>query len=195
MGAETSSAEKLLLVRFGNHLVANLKLDKSQSSVLKGIDVDLTIPSLLLSVDLRSATCLCAIITAYLALTAPDPALKAAASPARSAGVDTSPLSKSIMQKVLMSDPTLRTLFWLEEEENRKKSVGGKAGGRKAPELSLPAGIDGDDLDLARVAQLMRQVCLLRYIVCLWSHFLLFSPSCTSGIDVVLNDGRSIGPY
>ena len=29
--------------------------------------------------------------------------------------------TKSVMQRVLMSDPTLRTLFWLEEEENRKK--------------------------------------------------------------------------
>lgn len=147
------------LIRLGNHLVMNVKLDRSQhSGALKGIDVDTTVPNFLISIDIHSAKSLCLIISAYLATVASEVAPKSSnTTPQRDKDA---PLSKSIMQNVLMSDPTLRTLFWLEEQENQKKRAG-KSGGVAAVEvLKKGDGGTGDvnDIDFARIAQLMRQV-------------------------------------
>jgi hypothetical protein len=161
--AETLQQEAPMeLVRLGRNLSATVKLDKTQRGQLKGVEVELTVPSLLLSVDIHSAKCLCAAITTYLALTSPESPKPGANQTGRSgkAGADVSAAqatTKSIMQKVLMSDPTLRILFWLEEEENRKKRAGGKA----VRMHDVKGAAAGDDIDFARVAQLMRQVSAL----------------------------------
>lgn len=160
-----SNEGPLQLLRLGKHLTATVKLDRSSRGQLKGIDVELTVPSFLVSVDTHSAKCLSAAVCTYLALTSPESPKPGASASGRSGGAvgaagTTQDTSKSIMQKILMSDPTLRTLFWLEEEENRKKKVGGK-GGIAAGKIGgmKPAGVEaGDEIDFARVAQLMRQV-------------------------------------
>lgn len=150
------------LIRLGSHLVMNVKLDRSQhSGALKGIDIDTTVPNFLISIDIHSAKSLCVIIGAYLATVAAESAPKPGNN-TTAAQDKNGPLSKSIMQNVLMSDPTLRTLFWLEEQENLKKKAG-KSGASGAAAVEMlkkgdgGAG-DGSDIDFARIAQLMRQV-------------------------------------
>ena len=121
------STQTLRLIPLSSALVATAKLDHSQRATLRGVDMNLDVPNLVVSVDLHSAKCLCTLISAYLAITATEPA-KSKATPLAT-GKQTSTTegegnvisTKSVMQRVLMSDPTLRTLFWLEEEENRKK--------------------------------------------------------------------------
>lgn len=101
-------------------------------------------PNLVVSVDIHGAKCLILILTAYLATTAaevkPNTAAiigspgaphtntahttSTAASGNTSNSSSTGVNSKSVMQRVLMADPTLRTLFWLEEQENKKKKAG-----------------------------------------------------------------------
>lgn len=121
------SIPALRLLRLSSALVATVKLDHTQRATLRGIDINLDVPNLVVSVDLHSAKCLCNLISAYLAITATEPTKSNKG--AVMTGKPTSNMegdgniinTKSVMQRVLMSDPTLRTLFWLEEEENRKK--------------------------------------------------------------------------
>ena len=165
----------LELIRLGKDLSVSVKLDKTHQGQLKSLDVEFTVPNLTLSVDTHSAQCLSALIASYLAMmtpasgTATTSGSGGSGSVLRSGGVrdnssgaaTVSLASKSIMQKVLMSDPTLRTLFWLEEEENRNKRFGGKknsSSGRKVGDIGADTAGSGDDIDFARVAQLMRQV-------------------------------------
>eukprot|EP01032_Pedospumella_encystans_P008179 gene8179-9738_t len=167
------STQTLRLIRLSSALVATVKLDHSQRATLRGIDVNLDVPNLVVSVDLHSAKCLCTLISAYLAITATE-TTKSKGTPLAT-GKPTSTTegegnvisTKSVMQRVLMSDPTLRTLFWLEEEENRKKKKAAstmKPGGRppkdptQSDNINTATGGDSDgDIDYARIAQLMRQ--------------------------------------
>lgn len=174
--AGTRSTEgPLQLLRLGRDLTATVKLDRSSAGQLKGIDLELTVPSFLVSVDTHSAKCLSAAVCTYLALTTPESPKPGASAVGRSGGPTGAhggfqDNSKSIMQKILMSDPTLRTLFWLEEEENRKKKLGGKggAGPGKMGGMKPVGAAAGDEIDFARVAQLMRQVsarCILQALI------------------------------
>jgi len=103
------------------------------------------VPNLVVNVDIHGASCLILLLSAYLATTAADAkpitassvphtpyssgraAAPGASASASHAGGSTGSMgvnSKSVMQRVLMADPTLRTLFWLEEQENKKKKAG-----------------------------------------------------------------------
>lgn len=154
-------SSRLRLIRLGSDLTAAVTLDHNQRSALRGVDVEVTVPNFAINIDIHSAKCLCLIISAYLASTAVDPVAKISAGATKVAAVDSAAnalMAKSILQRVLQSDPTLRTLFWLEEQENRKK----KAGSNKYQNVKAGGpGMDGEgnDIDFARVAQLMRQVC------------------------------------
>lgn len=122
--------QAIRLLRLGSALVATVKLDYSQRATLRGIEANLDVPNLVVSVDIHSAKCLCNLITAYLAITAAEPSKSNSKSTVEAVTTKHTSMNegeivntKSIMQRVLMSDPTLRTLFWLEEEENRKKKT------------------------------------------------------------------------
>ena len=110
------------LIKLGNNITATVNLNKSQRNELKNMDFELTVPQLLLSIDIQSIQCLCAFITLYLSITTIKSNTTQSYNNTTISEKNTSNImSKSIIQNVLMSDPTLRTLFWLEEEEKRKK--------------------------------------------------------------------------
>ena len=167
------------LIKLGNNITATVNLNKSQRNELKNLDFELTVPQLLLSIDIQSIQCLCAFITLYLSITTIKSNTTQSYNNTTISEKNTSNImSKSIIQNVLMSDPTLRTLFWLEEEEKRKKQQQKKlpsAAGRIEEKYknmnrntSTTTGGSGgtgtggevgdDQIDFARVAQLMRQV-------------------------------------
>ena len=171
------------LIKLGNNITATVNLNKSQRNELKNMDFELTVPQLLLSIDIQSIQCLCTFITLYLSITTiKSNTTQSYNNTTISEKNSSNIMSKSIIQNVLMSDPTLRTLFWLEEEEKRKKQQQKKlpsAAGRIEEKYknmnrntsTTTGGTNGstgtggevgdDQIDFARVAQLMRQVNLI----------------------------------
>jgi hypothetical protein len=155
------------LLRFSEEITVSVALDKNSMNVLRGINADLTVPQATITLDVALVNNLCQIISGYSAFISPEqqPKSSAAGNKRNATTLNTAAnaagagdvTSKSMMQRVLLSDPTLRTLFWLEAEENRKKKKGGPGAGMDALGAA-GGGKQGDDIDFGRVAHLMRQV-------------------------------------
>lgn len=171
-------------------MTVHVKLDKNDVGIVHGIDIDVNIPHLLLKIDLRTVKGICQILDAYFISPTSSSQSNSIATnknnsnnnnnstiptkghAASATATGSSFFSKSeAMQDVLRSDPTLRTLLWLEQEENKiitiakqqqqqQRGEGGRDSRASTSTVtSLPLGItDNDNIDLRKVAHLMTQV-------------------------------------
>jgi hypothetical protein len=181
------------LLRFSEEITVSVALEKNSMNVLRGVNADLTVPQAKITLDVALVNNLCQIISGYSAFISPEQQPKSSAAggkgnattrntAANAAGAG-DVTSKSMMQRVLLSDPTLRTLFWLEAEENKKKKKGGPGVGMDALGAA-GGGKQGDDIDFGRVAHLMRQVGI--HILILYLKTIFFLLYCYSFVCLLV---------
>ena len=143
-------------------------LNRSGSRSSSGVDLDVSIPALQCYLDSQSLQQLFKVLDAYMC---PSGTIAAAAADgARARGssglpngarareaseLPTALSASAFFQDVLSSDPTMRTLIWLERQERQHSSAAACSGTGGAD--SSNAG-SADGIDLARIAHLMKQV-------------------------------------
>lgn len=122
-------------------LVVKMESSVAGESATAGLDADLSVPSLLVRLDLQSADILLALLACY----GGGPSSPTAQGPGGcpqgfgvAAAAGEQDLGASLLDRVLHSDHTLRTLAWLERQESSAGAVPG-------------------EIDFEKVARLMRQ--------------------------------------
>lgn len=167
----------LLLLHCGQLCLVSLKLDHhpgAGAAELRGVDCDVSIPALEVSLTAKVLHSTLQVLACYspasVSSTAAHSAADYSSSSRRGAGVaagggggDAEQGAESAlksararaMERLLAVDPALRTLIWLENNERQRSEATSAAGRQPQPPLAK------DDIDFARVANLMKQVHLL----------------------------------
>lgn len=154
--ADSNEPDTAISFRY-QHCVLNciqsLKVDIDVDSGLhgsgsSGLSVNLAIPSLVVRLDLDSVECLLHLMSSYTPAPVVSEKTKqttvaAAAAVAASNDLHYSHMSKSMLERIVVSDHTLKTLMWLEKQD----FVTGGGGGA-----------DNEGVDLEKIVKLMKKV-------------------------------------